>query len=66
MRLNLKHLTMYPYVSELFLEGKISIAKLSGRPDKFRNTCSHIERKNQRDKVIDEPYQVKEIEVIKH
>ncbi len=39
---NLSKLKDYPFVSELFLDEKISVSKLCGATDKFKRTCEQI------------------------
>ena len=40
---NLTKLKDYPFVSELFLDEKISVSKLCGATDKFKKTCEKIQ-----------------------
>lgn len=43
---NLETLSMFPFVSELVLDAKVSLQKLKSEPAKFRQTCRNIERKH--------------------
>ena len=49
MRDNLETLALYPFVSALLLDEKVSINKLKADPRKFRSTCEIIESNHEKD-----------------
>ena len=44
---NLETLIKFPFVSDLVLDGQVSLQKLKSEPQKFRVTCRMIERKHE-------------------